>query len=213
MEAAGVPTAALRDRHRRRRGMAAIAALGGYPAVIKADGLAAGKGVVIAADEREAREALEQLLVEHRFGTERVLIEEHLVGEELSLLALCDGVSGRSRSPPRRTSSGSSTATAAPTPAAWAPIRRFRRSAQRRARGAVRRGPPARARRAAPPRDPVPRRPLRGPDDDRRRAEGARVQHPLRRPRDAGDPAAAAAPTCSSCCTPRPLPAGSPDAS
>jgi phosphoribosylamine--glycine ligase len=62
-----------------------------YPVVIKADGLAAGKGVIIAEDEGQAREALEQLLVEHRFGTERVVVEEHLEGEELSLLALCDG--------------------------------------------------------------------------------------------------------------------------
>jgi phosphoribosylamine--glycine ligase len=58
--------------------------------VIKADGLAAGKGVVIAQDEGQARTALEQLLIEHRFGTERVVVEEHLEGEELSLLALCD---------------------------------------------------------------------------------------------------------------------------
>jgi phosphoribosylamine--glycine ligase len=58
--------------------------------VIKADGLAAGKGVIIAADESEAREALHQLLVERRFGTEQVVVEEYLEGEELSLLALCD---------------------------------------------------------------------------------------------------------------------------
>src|SRR5207248_11603561 len=38
-----------------------------------------------------ARTALEQLLVERRFGTERVVVEEHLEGPELSLLALCDG--------------------------------------------------------------------------------------------------------------------------
>src|SRR5205085_8881828 len=56
-----------------------------------ADGLAAGKGVVIAPDEHEAREALEQLLVERRFDTEKVVVEEYLEGEELSLLALCDG--------------------------------------------------------------------------------------------------------------------------
>jgi phosphoribosylamine--glycine ligase len=68
-----------------------LAAIDRYPAVIKADGLAAGKGVVIAADESEARTALEALLVERRFGTERVVVEEHLEGEELSLLALCDG--------------------------------------------------------------------------------------------------------------------------
>jgi phosphoribosylamine--glycine ligase len=59
--------------------------------VIKADGLAAGKGVIIAEDDREAREALEGLLIERRFGTDRVVVEEHLVGRELSLLAVCDG--------------------------------------------------------------------------------------------------------------------------
>src|SRR5690606_38651400 len=62
-----------------------------YPVVIKADGLAAGKGVIIAADAIEAREALHAFLVERRHGTERVVVEQHLVGEELSLLALCDG--------------------------------------------------------------------------------------------------------------------------
>jgi phosphoribosylamine--glycine ligase len=62
-----------------------------YPTVIKADGLAAGKGVVVAEGEAQAREALHKLLVERRFGTERVVVEEHLEGEELSLLALCDG--------------------------------------------------------------------------------------------------------------------------
>jgi phosphoribosylamine--glycine ligase len=59
--------------------------------VIKADGLAAGKGVIIAEDEAQAREALDDLLVGHRFGTERVVVEEFLAGEELSLLAICDG--------------------------------------------------------------------------------------------------------------------------
>ncbi|HWE34203.1 MAG TPA: phosphoribosylamine--glycine ligase [Solirubrobacteraceae bacterium] len=88
MEAAGVPTAAYEVVSDVEAGIAAITA---YPTVIKADGLAAGKGVIIAADEREAREALEALLVERRFGTERVVVEECLVGEELSLLALCDG--------------------------------------------------------------------------------------------------------------------------
>jgi phosphoribosylamine--glycine ligase len=58
--------------------------------VIKADGLAAGKGVIIAADEAEARSALHALLVERRFDTQQVVVEEYLEGEELSLLALCD---------------------------------------------------------------------------------------------------------------------------
>ena len=64
-----------------------------YPAVLKADGLAAGKGVVIAASPREAKQALRECFVERRFGEagSRVLVEEYLEGEELSLLALCDG--------------------------------------------------------------------------------------------------------------------------
>ena len=70
---------------------AGLAAITGYPAVIKADGLAAGKGVVIAADEAEARAALEEMLVARRFGDAPVVVEEFLAGEELSLLALCDG--------------------------------------------------------------------------------------------------------------------------
>jgi len=88
MDAAGVPTPAWRAVEDVETGMRAI---GGYPAVIKADGLAAGKGVVLAADEAEARATLQSLLVERRFGTERVIVEECLAGEELSLLALCDG--------------------------------------------------------------------------------------------------------------------------
>ncbi len=59
--------------------------------VLKADGLAAGKGVIIAASEAEAREAVELFFVEQRFGATEVVLEEHLDGEELSLLALCDG--------------------------------------------------------------------------------------------------------------------------
>ncbi|HEY1511051.1 MAG TPA: phosphoribosylamine--glycine ligase [Solirubrobacteraceae bacterium] len=88
MEAAGVPTASYTVVTDPQAG---IDAIDRYPAVIKADGLAAGKGVIIAADEGQAREALDALLVEHKFATERVVVEEHLVGEELSLLALCDG--------------------------------------------------------------------------------------------------------------------------
>jgi phosphoribosylamine--glycine ligase len=91
MLAAGVPTAGFEVVTDPTAGLGAIEALGGYPAVIKADGLAAGKGVVLAADQAQAQAALYALLVERRFGTERVLVEQHLVGEELSLLAVCDG--------------------------------------------------------------------------------------------------------------------------
>ncbi len=64
-----------------------------FPVVIKADGLAAGKGVVVAGDFEQAREALDDMLVKQVFGKagERVVIEETLSGEEASFLALCDG--------------------------------------------------------------------------------------------------------------------------
>ncbi len=88
MEAAGVPTARFTVVEDPDTGMQAIDS---YPVVIKADGLAAGKGVVIAADEREARAALHAFLVERRHGDEPVVVEEHLEGQEVSLLALCDG--------------------------------------------------------------------------------------------------------------------------
>ena len=88
MLAAGVPTADAAVVTTVEQGLAAIAR---YPAVIKADGLAAGKGVVIAADELEAGEALEAMLVERRFGDAPVVVEAFLEGREVSLLALCDG--------------------------------------------------------------------------------------------------------------------------
>jgi len=88
MAAANVPTAAWTPVDDIDAGMAAIDR---YPVVLKFDGLAAGKGVVIAEDEPAAHLALHDFLVEQRFGPGRVVVEEHLVGEELSLLALCDG--------------------------------------------------------------------------------------------------------------------------
>lgn len=63
-----------------------------YPLVIKADGLAAGKGVTIAKDFREARGAIETAMVEKRFGAagRTLVIEEYLSGEEASFIALVD---------------------------------------------------------------------------------------------------------------------------
>jgi len=90
MADAGVPTAGHAAVADLEAGLEHLAGCE-YPVVLKADGLAAGKGVIIAADEAEARGALETFFVERRFGETSVLIEEHLVGEELSLLALCDG--------------------------------------------------------------------------------------------------------------------------
>ena len=90
MEEAGVPTAShvlLRSREEALEHLAGSA----YPTVLKADGLAAGKGVIICEDEGDARGAVELFFTEQRFGSTTVVAEEFLEGEELSLLAICDG--------------------------------------------------------------------------------------------------------------------------
>ena len=65
----------------------------GLPIVIKADGLAAGKGVIVAKTFKEAEEAIDMIMVEKRFGAsgERIVIEECLEGEEASILIITDG--------------------------------------------------------------------------------------------------------------------------
>lgn len=92
MSAVGAPTA--------RYGVygdapSAIAALDGYtaPYVVKADGLAAGKGVVICHTREEAQAAIEDALVRRVFGQagERIVLEEWLEGPEVSVFAVCDG--------------------------------------------------------------------------------------------------------------------------
>jgi phosphoribosylamine--glycine ligase len=90
MAEAGVPTAAhelLRNGEEARDRLSSAS----YPLVLKADGLAAGKGVIICAAESEARAAADVFFTEQRFGETTVVLEEFLDGEELSLLALCDG--------------------------------------------------------------------------------------------------------------------------
>ena len=64
-----------------------------YPAVIKVDGLAAGKGVVIVQSKKEADEYLNLVFQEKRFGTAatRILVEEYLTGEEVSFMVITDG--------------------------------------------------------------------------------------------------------------------------
>ncbi|MGA8219593.1 MAG: phosphoribosylamine--glycine ligase [Solirubrobacterales bacterium] len=90
MGEAGVPTASHTVLRSREEALDQIACAS-YPAVLKADGLAAGKGVIICESEAEAREAVGVFFEERRFGETQVVIEEFLEGEELSLLALCDG--------------------------------------------------------------------------------------------------------------------------
>ena len=69
----------------------------GAPIVIKADGLAAGKGVVVAMTLQEAHDAVDFMLVDNKYGVQhneggaRVVIEEFLAGEEASFIVLCDG--------------------------------------------------------------------------------------------------------------------------
>jgi len=90
MRAVGVPTGGYEVVHGRDQAVCALAATA-YPVVLKADVLAAGKGVLICRDEREAMAAIDSLFVKRRFGDTAVVIEQFLEGEELSLLALCDG--------------------------------------------------------------------------------------------------------------------------
>ncbi len=92
MAAAGVPTARFRTYDDSERAIDGLESFG-FPVVIKADGLAAGKGVVIAQTREEAETAIREMLDDGRFGEagSEVVIEEFLEGEEASVFALCDG--------------------------------------------------------------------------------------------------------------------------
>jgi len=88
----GIPTAAYATFTDVRQAHAYIDRQG-VPIVIKADGLAAGKGVVVAADLKEAHAAVDMMLTDNKMGAAgaRVVIEEFLEGEEASFIVLCDG--------------------------------------------------------------------------------------------------------------------------
>ena len=121
MEQAGVPTAAWRRVGSLEEGIEAVGELASPGVVVKADGLAAGKGVTVAEDAEQAHAALREIFVERRFGggspsasADRpgdapdsgttgpsAVVEELLLGEELSLLALCDGVRALPMAPAR----------------------------------------------------------------------------------------------------------------
>jgi len=85
---ADIPTAGYVRVTSRTEAEAALAATFGYPVVIKADGLAAGKGVVIATSEAEAAQAFDAMFAQ---GDAPVVLEEFLEGEEASLFVLTDG--------------------------------------------------------------------------------------------------------------------------
>lgn len=92
MQAAGVPTGRAEVFTDAAAAKAALPAYG-LPVVIKADGLAAGKGVIVAETVEQAEAAIDDMLVGNKFGAAgaEVLIEEFLDGEECSILALVDG--------------------------------------------------------------------------------------------------------------------------
>ena len=90
----GVPTARFRICNSADEALHAIALGGfGYPVVIKADGLAAGKGVVIAEDRASAEAVIGEMMVNRKFGAsgERIVLEEFLSGQEASYFVLADG--------------------------------------------------------------------------------------------------------------------------
>lgn len=93
MKKYGIPTAAYETFDDEEKAIAYLKANDTYPIVIKADGLASGKGVIIAQSEEEAIDTLKDMLEGHTFsGAGRsVVIEEFMEGEEASMLCFCDG--------------------------------------------------------------------------------------------------------------------------
>ena len=86
----GIPTASYRSFSDYDEALAYVADRP-FPAVLKYDGLAAGKGVVIAQDMDEARKALADMLLDKTFGDGRVVVEDFLTGPEFSFLCFVDG--------------------------------------------------------------------------------------------------------------------------
>ena len=164
-----------------------------YPLVVKADGLAAGKGVLICDDRDEAREAVDACFVAREFGDagDVLIIEEFLTGSEVSLLVLCDGATAVPMAPAqdyKRIFDGDQGPNTGGM-GSYCPVPGFERErpstprwstwssrcvAALRARGITYRGVL-----------------YAGLIVDRGRRQGARVQLPLRRPGDAGGAAAA----------------------
>ena len=90
MEKYGVPTASYKAFSDYNEALSYVSSRP-FPAVLKYDGLAAGKGVVIAQDLEEAKKALADMLLDHSFGAGRVVVEDFLTGPEFSFLCFVDG--------------------------------------------------------------------------------------------------------------------------
>lgn len=93
MKKYGIPTAAYETFDDEEKAIAYLKANDTYPIVIKADGLASGKGVIIAQSEEEAIDTVKDMLEGHAFSGagSSVVIEEFMEGEEASMLCFCDG--------------------------------------------------------------------------------------------------------------------------
>lgn len=94
MKKYGIPTAAFDTFTDVDKAKAFVDEIG-VPCVVKADGLAAGKGVIICMTREEADKAIEDMLTDHAFGdaSATIVIEEYMVGPEVSVLAFADGKS------------------------------------------------------------------------------------------------------------------------
>ena len=93
MKKYNIPTAAYEVFTESEKAIEYLKAQNSYPAVIKAEGLALGKGVIIAQDENEAIDGIKEIMEDKKFGDSgnRVVIEQFLVGPEVSVLAFTDG--------------------------------------------------------------------------------------------------------------------------
>ena len=172
MRAAGVPTAE-------------TLAVARAPCVVKVDGLAAGKGVFVCLDQASLDEALRAV---GRLG-QPLVIEELLEGEEVSLFAVADGRNAVALAPARdykRIGDGN-TGPNTGGMGSFSPVAGISAADVQELLDTVHL--PVLAELASRGRL-LRRSPVRGADADRGRAEGRRVQLPLRRPRDPGDPAA-----------------------
>ncbi len=181
MREAGVPTASFEVFDEAEPARRWVRARGGAM-VVKADGLALGKGVVVCEDAAAALAAIDDAMERRRFGAAgaRVVIEERLKGEELSFFALCDGENAialglvQDHKAVFDGDRGPNTGGMG----AYTPVPHFG-SGVRSARDG--RGGAADARRDARARHAVSRRAVRGADGRRRANQRARVQRALRR--------------------------------
>ena len=187
--AAGVPTARYGAFDELGPALDFLRGLPG-PYVVKTDGLAAGKGVLVTSELTVAEDDVGPSSPATPSGTPATRWSSRSTWPAPSCRSSRSATaSGPSRSPPPRTSSGSATVTPAPTPAAWARIRRcpaWARTGRRRRARRLRRPHPGRT---AQPGHRLPGHPLCRADAHRRRPQAHRVQRPLRRSRVPGRPA------------------------